>query len=94
MKLGPTHSVLLYDPATGYVRQTYHQLTVAGAPAPDKKALEYAARKAASKHQLDQAQLATLHSETLDLRAAYRVDVQKRVPIEVSKPDRSNGRAK
>jgi hypothetical protein len=80
--LGPTHSVVLYDPGTGHVRHIHHQLTLSGAPAPDKAVLEREAREVASRHHPDLAKLLALHTDSLNPTARYQVDVARRVLVE------------
>jgi hypothetical protein len=81
--LGPTHSVFLYEPATGRVVHTHHQMTLKGATAPDRQELESDAVKAASRHHATAATLGALHIEGVNANIAYSVDVQKRALVEL-----------
>jgi hypothetical protein len=84
--LGPTQTVLLYDPSTGHIMHTYHQLTLKGQAAPSRQSLEKDAVMSASRHHANAAQLGVLHTENLKSHMFYRVDVQKRSLIELPAP--------
>lgn len=86
LALGPTHTVLLYDPTTGHILHTHHQMTLQGQAPPDQRELEKDAVEHASRHHANAAQLGTLHVEDLKPYTFYKVDVHKRSLIELPVP--------
>jgi len=86
LALGPTHTVLLYEPTTGAILHTHLQMTLQGENPPSRHDLEKDAVISASRHHANATQLGILHTENLKPRTLYRVDVQKRSLIELPFP--------
>jgi len=84
--LGPTHSVVFYDPDSGHIAHTHDQMTLQGSAAPDKKVLEKEALELVSRHHPNATKLGILHVESLNPECLYRVDVQKRTLVEMPRP--------
>ena len=81
---GPTHAVMLYDPATGVIRHTLLQTVLTEPPAPDWAAMETKLRVLVGQHDPASASLAVLRSENHNSERFYKVDVQRRELVEVT----------
>ncbi|MGH7784273.1 MAG: hypothetical protein ACREO5_10585 [Candidatus Binatia bacterium] len=91
LPLGSTHIVVLYDPCSGQIAHRHDQMTLKDTAAPDKKVLEKEALEIASRYHPNAAQLAILHTESLHPERLYRVDVQKRVLVEMPPHEHRRG---
>jgi hypothetical protein len=87
IEVGHWSMVVVYDERTGKIVHRHQHVTFKGGAHPDKKALARQALELAPREGGAPAKLASLHVDptTLKDEAHYKVDVKKRVLVEVKR---------
>jgi hypothetical protein len=88
MEIEKESVVVLYDPKTGHIVHGHHHVTFKDGAHPDQQTLERAAFEHASrmnKRMPDKVEILHVDPITIRARAHYKVDIQKRILVEVEK---------